>query len=60
VFAEIQFASAVFLTLGLMAILVSMWASGRPLFGLALALLLGSSPYLLFEAHKHDNVLPGR
>ncbi len=52
----VQPANAAAFMLALMAAFTSFWWAGRPALGAALVMVIGSSPYQLFEIYGNENV----
>jgi hypothetical protein len=54
--AEVRVTHGALFLLSLVAIVVMAWIVRRPLFGVVLVLLLGSSPFQMYEAYRHENI----
>lgn len=55
-FAEIRITHAALFLAGLVAVYLMSWWVGVPVFGAAFVLLVGSNPFQLYEAYRHENI----
>ena len=55
-FAEVRMTDGALLILGLVSVYLMSWWVGLPVFGAVFVLLVGSNPFQLYEAYRHENV----
>ena len=53
--AEVRITNGVFFILALAAVYLMSWRVGLPVFGTVFVLLVGSNPFQLYEAYRHEN-----
>lgn len=54
--AEIRMTHGALFIIALASVYVAAWSVGMPVFGAAFVLLVGSSPFQLYEAYRHENM----
>jgi hypothetical protein len=55
-FAEVRVANGALFIVSLVAVYLMSWWVGVPVFGTVFVLLIGSNPFQLYEAYRHENV----
>jgi hypothetical protein len=55
-FAEVRMTHGALFILAAVSVYLMSWRVGRPVFGAVFVLLLGSNPFQLYEAYRHENV----
>ena len=55
-FAEVRMTHGALFVAGLASVYLMSWWVGLPVFGVVFVLLVGSNPFQLYEAYRHENV----
>jgi hypothetical protein len=55
-FAEVRVTNGAMFIAALASVYLMGWWAGRPVFGVVFVLLIGSNPFQLYEAYRHENV----